>query len=164
MRTRGCSAISPLKWPPKRSSAWFRTMESAGRSSAVPTAARLRKPWSSILSTSSCTASNGRRARDTQQPDFDFPGSLMHRALFLTPALLVVFLAGCGSQKQDPSQAGMKAPDPIPVRVAKSEARTVERSVPATGSLLADDTVTVSSEVAGRVTRIAVDFGQSVKQ
>ena len=42
----------------------------------------------------------------------------------------------------------MKAPDPIPVRVAKSEARTVERSVTATGSLLADETVTVSSEVA----------------
>ena len=34
----------------------------------------------------------------------------------------------------------------------------------ATGSLLADETVTVSSEVAGRVTRILVDFGQSVKR
>lgn len=88
----------------------------------------------------------------------------MHRALFFTSAFLVLFLAGCGSQKQDQSKSARKAPDPISVRVAKSKARTVERSVMATGSLLADETVTVSSEVAGRVTRIVVDFGQSVKK
>ena len=88
----------------------------------------------------------------------------MHRALFLTAALFVAFLAGCGGQKQDPSKAAQKAADPISVRVAKAEARTVERSIMATGSLMADETVTVSSEVAGRVTRILVDFGQSVKR
>ncbi len=75
-----------------------------------------------------------------------------------------MFLAGCGPQKPDPSKTARKAPDPISVRVARSEARTVERSVTATGSLQADETVTVSSEVAGRVTRIAVDFGQSVRK
>jgi membrane fusion protein (multidrug efflux system) len=88
----------------------------------------------------------------------------MYRALLFTSTLLVALLTGCGPQKQDPSKLVLKAPDPISVRVAKSEARTVERSVMATGSLLADETVTVSSEVAGRVTRILVDFGQSVKK
>lgn len=87
----------------------------------------------------------------------------MRRAIII-PALFVVLLAGCGQKKADPSKMVKRAPDPIAVRVAKSEARTVERSVMATGSLLADETVTVSSEVAGRVTRILVDFGQSVKQ
>lgn len=87
----------------------------------------------------------------------------MRRAIII-PALFVVLLAGCGQKKVDPSKMAKRAPDPIAVRVAKSEARTVERSVMATGSLLADETVTVSSEVAGRVTRILVDFGQSVKQ
>lgn len=87
----------------------------------------------------------------------------MRRAL-ITSAFFAVFLASCGQQKVDPSKSAKKAPDPIAVRVAKSEARTVERSVMATGSLLADETVTVSSEVAGRITRILVDFGQSVKQ
>lgn len=87
----------------------------------------------------------------------------MRRAL-ITPVLIALFLSGCGTQKQDPSKLAKKAPDPIAVRVSQSEARTVERSVMATGSLLADETVTVSSEVAGRVTRVLVDFGQSVKK
>ena len=87
----------------------------------------------------------------------------MRRAIII-PALFVVLLAGCGQKKVDSSNMAKRAPDSIAVRVSKSEARTVERSVMATGSLLADETVTVSSEVAGRVTRILVDFGQSVKQ
>ena len=87
----------------------------------------------------------------------------MRRAIII-PALFVVLLAGCGQKKVDSSKMAKRAPDSIAVRVSKSEARTVERSVMATGSLLADETVTVSSEVAGRVTRILVDFGQSVKQ
>ncbi len=87
----------------------------------------------------------------------------MRRAL-ITPLLFVLFLSGCGTQNQDPSKLAKKAADPIAVRVSQSEARTVERSVMATGSLLADETVTVSSEVAGRVTRVLVDFGQSVRK
>ena len=86
------------------------------------------------------------------------------RRVLIVPSILLVLLAGCGKQKQDPSKLAKKTPDPIAVRVSTSEARTVERSVMATGSLLADETVTVSSEVSGRVSRVLVDFGQSVKQ
>jgi RND family efflux transporter MFP subunit len=87
----------------------------------------------------------------------------MRRAL-LAPVVLAVFLAACGQQKPDPSKLAKKAPDPIAVRTAQSEARTVERAIMATGSLLADETVTVSSEVSGRVVKISADFGQSVKK
>ena len=50
------------------------------------------------------------------------------------------------------------------MKTVAAEERSIERSISATGSLLPDDTVTLSSEVQGRVAKIYYDFGQSVKK
>jgi RND family efflux transporter MFP subunit len=91
----------------------------------------------------------------------------------LSPALLCALFgllaAGCGRQAA-PAAAGKTEAAPRPeaaplaVRTAAAEQRSVERSIVATGSLLPDDTVTISSEVQGRVAKIHYDFGQSVRQ
>lgn len=79
--------------------------------------------------------------------------------------LLILALAGCSSApKQDKVQAASKTVAPMAVETAAVETRRVERSILVTGSLLPDETVAVSSEVAGRVSKILVDFGQSVRQ
>jgi len=79
-------------------------------------------------------------------------------------ALPIAFLVGCSRQSgQDQVQAA-KANDPPAVDVALAETRRVERSISVTGSLHPDETVTVSSEVAGRVAVIHFDFGQKVRR
>lgn len=50
------------------------------------------------------------------------------------------------------------------VRVAKAELRRAPRTISVTGSLLPDETVQVSAEVAGRLTEIRADFGQQVRK
>jgi RND family efflux transporter MFP subunit len=54
--------------------------------------------------------------------------------------------------------------EPMNVRVAPAETREVEQTLAVTGSLLPDETVSVSFEVAGRVNKLAVDFGQAVRK
>jgi RND family efflux transporter MFP subunit len=77
--------------------------------------------------------------------------------------------AGCGRQAA-PAAAGKSEAAPRPeaapvaIRTAAAEQRSVVRSIAATGSLLPDDTVTISSEVQGRVAKIHYDFGQAVRQ
>ncbi len=87
---------------------------------------------------------------------------------FLTLILSAFLLAACGS-KEAAAQAAAKAaaarpPEPISVRTALSEARTVERSIMVTGSLQPDETTTVTSEVPGRITSLVADFGQAVRK
>ena len=77
---------------------------------------------------------------------------------------LTMLFSACGQKQEEPSKAAKKGPEPIAIRVARSEARTAERSVMVTGSLLADETVTVSSEAVGRVAKINVDFGQNIRK
>ncbi len=50
------------------------------------------------------------------------------------------------------------------VKVATAESRTVTRAMMVTGSLLPDETTTVSAEVPGRVARDPRGFGQPVKK
>ncbi len=76
---------------------------------------------------------------------------------------LAVFMAGCGSKQNAPAVAAAK-PEPIPVKTAVAEARTVERAIMVTGSLQADEVTTASSEVAGRVAQLHADFGQAVRK
>lgn len=83
------------------------------------------------------------------------------RIAFFVVGLLA--LAGC-AKKEAPVQASAKAPDPITVQAAKAESRRVERAMLITGELVADETVSVSFEVAGRVEKIEVDFGQPVRK
>ena len=73
--------------------------------------------------------------------------------------------AGC-SRRTGPVEAAAnsQAQEPVTVRVARAETRRVARTISVTGSLSADETVTVSAEVAGRVSEMRVDFGQSVRQ
>jgi RND family efflux transporter MFP subunit len=77
--------------------------------------------------------------------------------------LAVLILTSC-SREPKQVQATSKAAEPLEIRVAKAETRTVDRFLPVTGSLYPDDTVSISSEVAGRVASIRVDFGQNVRK
>lgn len=77
---------------------------------------------------------------------------------------LALFATGCGRREAAASAASIKAPEPISVRVAPAETRTLGTTVSVTGSLIPDETVTISSEVAGRVEAIYYDFGQSVRK
>lgn len=78
-------------------------------------------------------------------------------------ACTAIIFAGCGSKQNAPAAAAAK-PEPISVKTAVSEARTVERAIMVTGSLQADEVTTASSEVAGRLTTLRVDFGQPVRK
>lgn len=50
------------------------------------------------------------------------------------------------------------------VQAARAQERNIARSIFVTGSLLPDETVTITSEVAGRVAKVHVDFGQNVRK
>jgi RND family efflux transporter MFP subunit len=80
--------------------------------------------------------------------------------------LLLVIAAGCSSKpKQQSVEASAPAKaEPTPVDVVRAEARRVDRSILVTGSLLPDETVTISSEVQGRISSINADFGQFVRK
>ncbi len=84
--------------------------------------------------------------------------------------VLSLFLAlltfGCSKEGQAKVEAAekTKAAAPISVRVAVAETRPLNRALAVTGSLLPDESVSVSSEVAGRVSEISVDFGQSIRK
>ena len=83
-------------------------------------------------------------------------------SLLLAFCLLAV---GCAKKSEESAKAAPKAEaDPILIKTVAAEERSIERSIAATGSLLPDDTVTMSSEVQGRVAKIHYDFGQSVKK
>jgi RND family efflux transporter MFP subunit len=77
----------------------------------------------------------------------------------------LAFVTGCSkSPAESASAAASTAPQPVAVRTAKAEARTVERWIMVTGSLHPDETTTVSAEVPGRVLKVNYDFGQPVRK
>jgi len=79
--------------------------------------------------------------------------------------LLVLSCRGGGSGREAGGvQAAATKAEPLTVRTAAVEGRTVERSIDVTGSLHPDETVLVSTEVPGRVATIRVDFGQAVRK
>ena len=79
--------------------------------------------------------------------------------------LLFVFLTACSSDKKIAGNMAAEAPAEAPVvKTATAESRNVERSILVTGSLQPDETVSISSEVAGRVAKINADFGQAVSK
>lgn len=87
--------------------------------------------------------------------------------IYLVLSLFLVLLTfGCSKEGQAKVEAAekTKAAAPISVRVAVAETRPLNRAVAVTGSLLPDETVSVSSEVAGRISEIFVDFGQSIRK
>ncbi len=86
------------------------------------------------------------------------------RTELLLLALLLSVAACNRSAKQSAVQAASKAPDPITVTTVAAQNRKLERTVAATGSLNPDETVTIVSEVAGRILDIRTDFGKSVRK
>ena len=81
---------------------------------------------------------------------------------------IALVLAGCskqaGESKAEAAAAAAKAAEPVAIRMAAAEVRKVEKTISVTGSLLPDETVSVSAEVPGRVVAIRADFGQRVKK
>ena len=85
---------------------------------------------------------------------------------YLAVILLILTAAGCSSKAKPPAAdaaAAAKAEPPL-VETARAETRRVDRSILVTGSLLPDETVTISSEVQGRISSIKADFGQFVRK
>jgi len=84
----------------------------------------------------------------------------------LIPVVLLtfaLFIAGCGKRGQTGVEAASQTKaEPIAIRVATAEARNLGSAVSVTGSLQPDETVSVSSEVAGRLAEVHFDFGQTV--
>lgn len=79
------------------------------------------------------------------------------------PGVLIsaLLLVGCGKKTEEKV---VEAPKNVAVSAVAAQTRTVSQSIFVTGSLLADESVTVTSEVAGRVAKVYVDFGQSVRK
>ena len=78
--------------------------------------------------------------------------------------VVIVFLSvlGCAKKPVIDSAAAGNKPDPLLVQTAAAQARRIDRSISVTGSLIPDETVNVSFEVAGRVSAIQTDFGKTV--
>ena len=86
------------------------------------------------------------------------------RARFFIVVIAGAILAGCSTDEKKAEAASTKQPEPIEVRTAAVETRKVDKTISVTGSLHPDETVSVSSEVPGRVSSILVDFGQNVRK
>lgn len=80
--------------------------------------------------------------------------------------LSLIAVTGCSKKKEADVEAAAKQapPPPTPVKVAKAEARTIERTSAITGSLLPDESVNVSFEVPGTLTHAYTDFGRNVRK
>ena len=80
--------------------------------------------------------------------------------------LSAVLIVGCGKRSQMEVEAASKAKaaEPVAIRIATAEIRKLGTSVSVTGSLQPDETVSVSSEVAGRLAEVRYDFGQPVRK
>jgi RND family efflux transporter MFP subunit len=82
-------------------------------------------------------------------------------------AFIILILGSLLIQACTKTKAEVKtqsAPQRIEVKTAPVEFRRIDRAISVTGSLVADETVSLSSEVAGRVLSLYFDFGQSVKK
>lgn len=93
--------------------------------------------------------------------------------LSLATAAVIVLMSflvwGCSRSENTASAAKATATSPpapksIPVDVARIKAYSLERKVEFVGSLMADEEVTVSSELDDTVERVAVDLGDRVKK
>ena len=85
------------------------------------------------------------------------------KQLSLTLVFLLA-LASCSRRSGPDVEAAARPAEPPQVKLAQVESRTVERTAEVTGSLLADETVNLSFEVAGTLLKLYADFGQDVKQ
>lgn len=87
--------------------------------------------------------------------------SRMSARVVCAMAALLVVLAGCRSERVSADEPKSRTP-PRVVQVAPAAARTLPRTVSATGTLAADDQVVLGTKVAGRLAQITVDLGSRV--
>ncbi|MGH8513304.1 MAG: efflux RND transporter periplasmic adaptor subunit, partial [Gammaproteobacteria bacterium] len=79
--------------------------------------------------------------------------------------LLAVALSGCNrSTSASKETKPQKAEAPVPVTVTPVRSQKVARSVEFVGTLYANEEVTVSSELDGRIASLAVDLGDRVSR
>ena len=79
-------------------------------------------------------------------------------------AILLAFSISGNSAAQSPPRAAAPAIKPLPITVAKAEARPVQRMVETIGSLVAWDETQVRTEQPGTIARLLVDLGDSVSR
>jgi len=100
----------------------------------------------------------GRPARPTRPPHAPRgAGHALALALALVAAGCTGDTSGAAEQKKPP------APRALPVTVAPVEARSVERTVDATGSLVAWEEVVLNTAVPGTIARFRADLGDRVQ-
>jgi RND family efflux transporter MFP subunit len=84
------------------------------------------------------------------------------------PLILIILVAlglvGCRGEHPAAAQEGPKPPPAREVRVVLAAERALPRAVTTTGTLAAEDQVTLSAKVAGRVESIDVDLGSRVRR
>lgn len=89
-------------------------------------------------------------------------------ALSVVALLLLLLMSGCGGNGDEAKKTSVvdaaAKPEPLAVSTVPAEVRKIEQAILVTGSLLPDETVTMVSEVPGRVTAVHYDFGQSVRK
>src|SRR5688500_10756968 len=78
--------------------------------------------------------------------------------------LIGLLLAGCSREQDKAEASSAKTVEPLAVQTMAAQARNIDKTISVTGALHPDETVSVSSEVPGRVTAVHVDFGQSVRK
>jgi membrane fusion protein, multidrug efflux system len=89
----------------------------------------------------------------------------MNKRVGAVVILAAAIIAGCGKgQNKAEASAKQEAPQPVEVRTAAAETRTIDKTISVTGSLQPDESVNMSFEVPGRISRVLVDFGQNVRQ
>jgi membrane fusion protein (multidrug efflux system) len=86
----------------------------------------------------------------------------MRRALVIALFLAALPLCGCDRSSASKETKVQKAEAPVPVTVTPVRAQKVARTLEFVGTLYANEEVTVSSEVDGRVAALAVDLGDRV--
>ncbi len=80
----------------------------------------------------------------------------------LVLALFVAFSAGCKKKTADrPEKESAQTRD---VRLVVVEERPLERTIEVSGTLAADEQVTVAAEAAGRIASVAIDLASPVKE
>lgn len=77
-------------------------------------------------------------------------------------AVATAGLAGCGSGQEKPVAAATTGPRAVPVTVAPVQVRSVERSIPVTGTLRGWEQVAIGSKRAGRIVKVLHDIGDRV--
>ena len=86
----------------------------------------------------------------------------MRRSLYFVILLLAIALYGCDRSSSSKETKPQKAEAPVPVTVTPVRAQKVARTLEFVGTLYANEEVTVSAEVDGRIASLAVDLGDRV--